>query len=294
MDSASIAPLFQCQGNGNFFSHSKRLRDELRERLVSAYRLREFSLFLVPSVTHGMMALVQLSAFNGRRVALAQGSHYAPIARLFSSLAHTPIAVAASLITTHVCPYTGVVRQLSCHASQLELVDATHSFATNLHDDLLDTAKIFLAPLHKHAELAVGLALIAVRTKLAAEAPYDMLSLLESSTASQAPLVQALRNFEHSGAYRFNKAAVGVIHSLPADLSLCRVSSVDFSLPFACFRHAMFGRLDKSTLHHAGATYFPISNTLRIAKWLRGTMADTPTDFAEDVQATIAKLMKTL
>ena len=240
------------------------------------------------------MALVQLSAVNGRRVALAQGSHYAPIARLFSSAVRTPIAEAASLITTHVCPYTGVVRQLSCNASQLELVDASHSFATNLHDALLDTAKVFLTPLHKHAELAVGLALIAVRTDLAADAPYEMLPLLESSTASQAPLVQALHNFENSGAFRFNKAAVGAIHWLPADLSLSRVSSVDFALPFACFRHALFWRLDKSTLHQAGATYFPISNTLRIAKWLRGTMEDTPTDFAEDVQATIAALMKTL
>jgi hypothetical protein len=293
MDSASIAPIFQREGPENVFRDAKKLRDELRARLVAAYRLQEFSLFLVPSVTHGMLALSQLLASNGRQVALARGTHYAPIEQLFGPILQIAESTPDALITTHVCPYSGAVRRLSRHSSPVELVDASHSFATNLHDALIATANVFVAPCHKHAALAVGLALIAVRNDVAAGTPYDMLPLLEASTASQAPLIQALRNLDNSGPLRFNKAAIGTVQAPQAGASLIRVSGAELALPFACFRHELFSRLDKNTLRNAGATYFPQFDTLRIAKWARGAIANAPTDLAPEVQATIHHLLQT-
>lgn len=293
MDSASIAPIFQHGESGNVFRDAKKLRNALREHLVAAYCLEEFSLVLVPSVTHGMLALAQLLAANGRQVALAQGSHYAPIAQLFATLPRSPGSQPDALITTHVCPYSGAVRRLSRQRTPVELVDASHSFATNLHEQLIANADVFLAPLHKHAALAVGLALIAVRKDLAADAPYAMLPLLEPSTASNAPLIQALQNVDHGGPLRFNKAAIGTVHVPAAGAALIRVSDVESALPFACFRHARFARLDRAALRNAGATYFPESDTLRIAGWARGAITDGAIDLAPEVQATLHHLFLT-
>ncbi|HEU4844189.1 MAG TPA: DUF6024 family protein [Burkholderiaceae bacterium] len=299
MDQASIAPIFQHPGAGNVFRDAQKLRDELRARLIAAYRLQQFSLCLVPSVTHGLLALAQLLASHGRRVALAPGSHYAPIGQLFAPLAHraqTDAAAPDALITTHVCPYTGAVRRLSRHRPPfelVELVDASHSFATNLHDELIASADVFVAPLHKHAALAVGLALVAVRHDLAAGAPYALLPLLEPSTASQAPLIQALGHLDTSGPLRFNRAAIGAVLAPQAGPSLVRVSGPGAPLPFACFRHPLFARLGKDALRHAGATYFPQFDTLRIARWSRGALADPPFDFAPEVQATFHHLFQT-
>lgn len=292
MDSASIAPIFQHEGAGNFFRDARMLRNALRERLAAAYGLQEFALFLVPSVTHGLLALVQLLAARGRHVALARGRHYAPIEQLFGALGNGGGRPVDALLTTHVCPYTGAVQRLSCEASPIELVDASHSFATNLHRELVSSARVFVAPFHKHAALAVGLALVAVRQDVAASQPYDLLALLETSTASQAPLIQALRNLDESGALRFNKAAVGAVHAPQVGAALARVSDAGLALPFACFRHDLFRRLDKAALREVGATYFPESDTLRIATWARGAKADAPVDLAPQVQAALQHLFQ--
>jgi hypothetical protein len=290
MDSASIAPVFQQEGSGNFFRDAKTLRNSLRERLSAAYRLQEFALFLVPSVTHGLLALVQLLAARGRHVALARGSHYAPVEQLFGALGNGDARPPDALITTHVCPYTGAVQRLSRSAAPIELVDASHSFATNLHRELVGSAKVFVAPLHKHAALATGLALIAVRHDVAATQPYELLALLEQSTASQAPLIQALRHLDESGPLRFNRAAIGAVHAPQMGTALVRVSDAGLVLPFACFRHELFARLGKAPLREAGATYFPQSDTLRVAAWARGSSADAPVDLAPQVQAALQHL----
>lgn len=294
MDSASIAPIFQPDGARHYFRDAKNLRDALRERLSAAYGLQDFSLFLVPSVTHGMLALAQLLTSHGRHVGLARGNHYAPIEQLFRPLSRHGGVNPDALIATHVCPYTGTVQPLSNRGAPVELVDASHSFATNLHRELVDSARVFVAPFHKHAALAVGLALVAVRHDLAGRTPYGMLSLLESSTAAQAPLLQALHHLDESGTSLCNKAAIGKVRAPQGVAALVRVSNVELALPFACFRHEVFARLDKTTLRNAGATYFPDVDTLRIARWKRGAIGDPAMDLAPDVQATIAHLFQTL
>lgn len=299
MDKASIAPIFQHEGSGNFFRNARQLRNALRERLIAAYRLEHFSVFLLPSVTHGMLALAQLLSSHGRRVALAPGSHYAPIAQLFGTLPYEAASQPDVLIATHVCPYSGAVRALSRRQAPVEpvepveLLDASHSFATNLHGQLIAGAELFVAPLHKHAALAAGLALVAVRSELAGGAPYTMLPLLEQSTASQAPLIQALQNLDHGGPLHFNKAAIGAIDAAPAGAALIRVSDPGCALPFACFRHPLFARLDQAALRKAGATYFPQPDTLRIAAWARAAIDDPAADLSTEVQASLHYLFRT-
>jgi len=191
------------------------------------------------------------------------------------------------VITTHVAPYTGEVRCLYRYGSQLELVDASHSFATNLHPDLIATANVFIAPLHKHAALATGIALIAVRDEVLGTAPFNRLELLEQSTASHAPLIQALANLDKSHPSFFNIATIGPVTPGPGDPSLIRVSPDERKLPFACFRHASFATLDPATRIRIGSTYFPAFDTLRIARWARGTLDNSPADFTADVQAVL-------
>jgi Family of unknown function (DUF6024) len=292
MDSASIAPIFHPDQSGNFFRRTKQLRDELRIRLAEIYRLQDFSIHFVPSVRYGLLALKQWIELAGRRVRLRSGSHYGPIVELFREPITWKYNACDAWITTHVAPYVGTVSRLSPSGSPLEIADASHSFATNLHACLIETANVFVAPLHKHAALTVGLALIAVRHGLATIPARDMLDELEGATASPAPLIEALSNLERSGACSFNKATPGNVQASLADASIVCVSDLDFPLPFACFRHRAFSRLSKAVLHEAGATYFPAFDVLRIAKWARGTIDGDPVDFAADIRATLVRLTR--
>ncbi|MGF6964725.1 hypothetical protein OKW43_001730 [Paraburkholderia sp. WC7.3g] len=292
MDSASIAPILHPDPTVNVFRHTKQLRDELRVHLAEIYHLQAFSVHLVPSVRYGLLALKQWIELTGRRVGLRAGSHYAPIAQLFREPISWKHNACDAWITTHVAPYVGTVSRLYRSGSPLEIVDASHSFATNLHAVLLETANVFVAPLHKHAGLTVGLALIAVRRDLAMIPEHDLLDELERATASQAPLIEALNNLERSGACSFNKATPGNVQARLVDASIVCVSDLDFPLPFACFRHRAFPRLSKAALHEAGATYFAEFDVLRIAKWARGTIDDDPVEFTADIHATLVRLTR--
>lgn len=292
MDSASIAPIFHPDPGGNFFRHTKQLRDELRDHLTEIYRLQAFSIYFVPSVRYGLLALKQWLELAGWRVRLRSGSHYAPIAELFREPTSQQYDGSDAWITTHVTPYIGTVSRLSQSGSPLEIVDASHSFATNLHKGLIETANVLVAPLHKHAALTVGLALIAVRRELKTIPARDILDDFDGATASQAPLIEALNNLALPGAEFFNKARLGRLQRERAEESIVCVSNLDFHLPFACFRHQAFSRLSKTTLREEGATYFPELDLLRIAKWARGTIDAPPVDFAKDVHATLVRLTR--
>jgi hypothetical protein len=294
MDSASIAPIFHPDSSGSYFRDARNLREDLRAGLSTAYRLEDFSLFLVPSVRYGLLGLMQLLTSSGKGVALCRGTHYAPIEQLFRMPPDELDPAPDILITTHVDPYLGTTRCLSRHRSPLELVDASHSFATNLHVDLVDAANVFVAPLHKHAALAVGLAFIAVRNELTITPPFNMLELLEQATASHAPLIQALRNLDKAGGTGlFNKAAIGGVKCECGNASIIRVSDDGLALPFACFRHMTFSQRDSAALWRAGATYFPGSDTLRIARFARGSIDGKMTNFASDVQTTLNRIIQT-
>lgn len=291
MDRASIAPIFANQ-TGSFFRHTKQLRDELRGRLAETYRLQDFSIHFVPSVRYGVLVLKHWLELTGQRVGLRSGSHYAPIAELFREPVFWKYGVCDAWITTHVAPYVGTVCRLSASGSPLEIVDASHSFATNLHADLIETANVLVAPLHKHAALTVGVAVIAVRNDLITLPSRDMLDEFEGATASQAPLIEALSNLDRSGACAFNKATTGNVQASLADASILCVSDLGFPLPFACFRHRAFASLSKAALHEAGATYFPAVDVLRIAKWARGNFEGDPIEFAADIRATLVRLTR--
>ncbi|WP_233837053.1 DUF6024 family protein [Paraburkholderia sp. ZP32-5] len=292
MDSASIAPIFHTDSNRNFFRHAKQLRDELRGRLVEIYRLQDFSIYFVPSVRYGLLALKHWLESAGWQVGLRGGSHYAPIAELFPQPIFRQYDGPDAWISTHVGPYDGAAYRLSAPGALLEIVDASHSFATNLHAGLIEVADVFVAPLHKHAALTVGLALIAVRRELATMPVPGMLEEIEGTTASQAPLIEALNNLECSGVCAFNKAAIGDVRADLAETSIVCISDFQSPLPFACFRHQAFSHLARPALRQAGATYFPAFDVLRIARWARGPIDGDPIEFTADIRATLVRLSR--
>jgi len=123
--------------------------------------------------------------------------------------------------------------------------------------------------LHKHASVAVGLAIIAVRPEHYSCLFRSELRLFEGSTVSQRPLHEAIDVMDHPDWQPYNVASIERI-DLPLTNGL-RLTSVSASgLPFTCFPVATLSDDQLCKIRQMQGSYFEHSHTLRISRCTRG------------------------
>jgi|GEM_PF-247218 hypothetical protein len=204
-------------------------RDRLRLALSRFYKLEQFDLFFAPSLHIARVLLSQLflrqeQARNQTRYA----SHY-PVTEL-NILPAIPLMAGNIMLVPHVDLPNARVRPLRDCQNQ-GVTEASESFASVLHHNLIDDAHLFVTRLDRHAEICGDLVLVALRTCDFSTLVRSELRLFEQGLSLTA-VDAALRRFDDPQWRPYNAATVDAL-SLPGPMSLH--SSHQPGLPFASF-----------------------------------------------------------
>ena len=205
-------------------------RDRLRTLLSRHYRLEQYDLFFAPSLHVARILLSQLflrqeQARNQTRYA----THY-PVTEL-NVLPAVPLMAGNINFVEHVALPQGRVRPLQA-AMQQGVLDASESFASVLHDEVIAYAGLFVARLDRHADLPGGLVLVALRTADFSTLVRSELRLFEQGLPLAASVLAALGRLREQSWRPYNQACVEAI-GLNAPQPL--VSSHTPGMPFASF-----------------------------------------------------------
>jgi hypothetical protein len=165
------------------------------------------------------------------------------------------------------------------------MVDAAQSFGMVLTGRLLSKADIFIAPLHKHVGLAVGLALVGVRHGMIGyEVIRAILHVAESGAAPVGPLEQANAALCRSEGRLYNRATIVFDDRLRRrcdELGLVPSGDPGDALPLGCFGTGRGVPLDTTVDPcRASACYFRAENSLRFSYSRMGRLADDPEDYS--------------
>lgn len=208
---------------------SAEARHRLRLALSRFYSLEQFDLFFAPSLHVAKVLLSQLflrqeQARNQQRYA----SRY-PITEL-TTLPAVPLIAGSIMLVPHVELPNGRVRPLRDCQNQ-GVTEASESFASVLHQKLIDEAHLFVTRLDRHAEICSDLVLVALRTHDFSILVRSELRLFEQGltlTTTQ----DALRRLRDPQWRPYNAATVDALSlSSPLPLNSCHQPG----LPFASF-----------------------------------------------------------
>ncbi|MFS2225210.1 DUF6024 family protein [Pantoea sp. B65] len=263
------------------------MRNELRQTLSRLYKLENHDIFFVQSVRVALVILTQL--FHQQEVArcAARQASQQQVSELLLPSATRIGAPGNVPLIAHVNPYSGQVNSLYNSAGK-GVVDGCHSFATMLHEELVRDSAIFVAPLHMHAALTSGLALIALRTAEFSTLLRSELLLFEASTVLAKPLEDALINIRSDHWQPYNVAQAGSVKL--ADLcGMDFFSTSDPRLPFSCFNLPGLTEAEQSRIKSADVSYFSHMRTLRISCRQRGE-GKIALDSSEQVKARLRQL----
>ncbi|WP_437608660.1 DUF6024 family protein [Erwinia sp. V71] len=259
------------------------MRTELRQHLFRQYKLENHDIFFVPSVRVGLVILSHL--FHKQEVARCVSRQ--PVSELLN---HPAVQIGEPgnvPLLQHVDPGTGEVRSLR-HSQGKGVVDASDSFATLLHEELVRDSEIFVAPLNHHAALAGGLAVIVLRTADFSTLMRSELRLFEASTALPKPLEESLAIIRNGHWQPYNMARVGAIQLMDMD-GRDFISASQPGLHFCCFPQLKLSEAEQQRIKSSDVRYFPATQTLRINCRERGD-GKSAIDTTARVTARLAQL----
>lgn len=172
VDSSSIHPdLVKALGPGMegkaYYKSYYRLKLDVQEKLRNMY-CPEHDLFMFTNTTDCLVKFLFACQLNKVSVNIdfANEQHYPQYQSLFQLFSEGNISGGQPEIqlVTHLSPVTGNLIDLGqLHGHSILAVDGAQSFATVHHSDLIAHSDVFFAPLHKHAGLHIGIALLAVK-----------------------------------------------------------------------------------------------------------------------------------
>lgn len=209
---------------------ASKARDRLRLTLSRLYKLEQFDLFFTPSLHVARILLSQLffrqeQARNQTRYA----SHY-PVTEL-NVLPAIPLMSGNITLIPHIEMPRGVIRTLSDCQKQ-GVTDASESFASMLHESLINEAQLFVTRFDRHAELGNDLVLVALRTQDFSTLVRSELRLFEQGLTLESAIQHTLKRMDDDDWRPYNAAVVDNISiSSPIILN----SSHQPGLPFASF-----------------------------------------------------------
>ncbi len=295
VDAAAMNPALRADAAINPFTRTAMAKTRLKSLLAEHLSI-DHDIYILSNTTHGLTATIAGLAIDGIRLDVRNagypGYHGIPD---WSDTDHT--ADRTSLIT-HINPITGQIEPIKAIGNGLTVVDAAQSFATIAHHRDVLQADVFFCPLHKHAGLAVGLGLLAVKKSLQLAGLRAMAGVAEDGTSAPEPLENALEQFEKADGKIVNRLVINVREPLREALRAKGVSMMTApgsAMPFACMR----GLDGNHRFLPAGdgvleAKYFTEQKATRVSGAIRGRLDDEPLDYSTQFEAFIVQMLKTI
>lgn len=277
IDVAALHPALQLDESGSYFSACQNLREALKQRLRQSMGI-EHDLFLTSNTTSGLVTTIAGLSFDGIGLNLERATYpgYASIRR-FGSVSMKNEAT----LWTHVDPLSGHVSSFGKN-NGLSVLDASQSFGTVCWHSEAFLADIVVSGLQKHAGIAAGLGILAIRKGLECKGLRHMASVAEHGTVSQHVMQSALERSEGSRARLFNRLVLNVYDELIQQLSAYGVETVTpvgANLPFVCVKGQFPGDIgSRSAEAGLSAKYFRDPGILRISGYAPGFKDDPPLD----------------
>ena len=248
MDASSIHPtllssLGAVHNSRHYYKACHQLKQSVRQTIVETYT-PEHDVFLLSNTTHALYVLLLALQLEKMPVCVSPpiNRHYQAYQPLLAKL---PLATSGherprARFVTHVSPHSGYVEALHTSDKETLIVDAAQSFATRLHPLLIDNSDIFCAPLHKHAGLQIGQAILAIRRNHPfIEQCRDVLETAESGTQGLDRLRSLEQALSQGETRRFNTAQLNVSPVARAALSRHGIEIVSSEqAPFLCLRYS--------------------------------------------------------
>lgn len=202
-------------------------RHRLRLALSRFYKLEQFDLFFTPSLHVAQVLLSQLFLRQEQvRNQTRYASHF-PVTEL-NILPAIPLIAGNIMLVPHVELPDGRVRPLRDCQNQ-GVTEATESFASVLHQKLIDEAHLFVTRLDRHAGICGDLVLVALRTHDFSTLVRSELRLFEQGLTLPAT-DEALRRFDDPHWRPYNAATVDAFSLTdPLPLNSCHQPGLPFA-----------------------------------------------------------------
>lgn len=239
---------------------------KLRILLSRHYGLDQFDLFFVPSLHIARVILTQLFL---RQEQARHHSRYAalyPISEL-NILPAVPLHAGNIALVPHVDIPMGQIRALS-ECENLGVTDASESFATLLHDKLIDEASLFISRLDRHADLHCNMVVIALRTQAFSTLVRSELRLFEQGMGLDEAVRTALARMKNADWRPCNVAAVDALYvEMFGGVHSCQQPG----LPFATFPFTPAQRMQLPQVLENGIYFWSEQQKLQVNAWARGS-----------------------
>lgn len=275
IDTAALHPALQPDESGRFFSDCQRLRDAIKVQLREAMDI-EHDLYLTANATAGLMVTIAGLALDGIELNL-DGARYPGYAPLRRCGAGSQLPGSAAFLT-HVDPLSGHVTEPAGMSGPIVL-DASQSFGTICRHADAFQADVVISGLHKHAGIAAGLGIVAIRKGACCAGLRRSATVAEQGTVALSVLEGALARCSGPRARLFNRLVFVVRDDLIRQLAergLKVLTPVGADLPFVCLKGEIPEDIG-ARCASAGfsAKLFPEAGAVRISGYAPG-QSDSP------------------